>query len=435
MTKSSGHARSTAGPTVSRRALLTGAAAGVFMGPWKHVRVYAAATDKPIKIGLTTDASGQFGASGQSERRGMILAMEEANAKGGVLGRKLTFVWQDTETTPATGSRVAERFITREQVAFVVGAVQSGVANAISQVCQKYGVVYFNTNSSSTTESGKDCHRTKFMWDGNSHNFALAVVKASVDKYGKNWLLLTNDYVWGRDSSASVRKTLERFGGKVIDEILVPVGTRDFSAILLKAQQLKPDVVSPSIGGDDFKAMRQQVIDTGLHKKLIFAAGAVPDWPDAWPLGFEGVFGVFPTNWYHYLDLPGVAEFNQRYKQRWSDAPEPVPGNVYYNGYYAMRELIRAIERTGSTNNIKIIKSLETLRMPARERMQHYDAWMDPNSHHVQQTMYLGSRNFEPRDKTDLFKIEAWAKPEDVQSETGKECRLESYESTPTYEM
>ena len=132
MTKSSGHARSTAGPTVSRRALLTGAAAGVFMGPWKHVRVYAAATDKPIKIGLTTDASGQFGASGQSERRGMILAMEEANAKGGVLGRKLTFVWQDTETTPATGSRVAERFITREQVAFkrtTVASYSSSIRN------------------------------------------------------------------------------------------------------------------------------------------------------------------------------------------------------------------------------------------------------------------------------------------------------------------
>ena len=112
-----------------------------------------------------------------------------------------------------------------------------------------------------------------------------------------------------------------------------------------------------------------------------------------------------------------------------------MPGNVYYNGYYAMRELIRVIERVGSTNNIKIIKALEGLRMPARDRMQHHDAWMDPHSHHVQQTIYLGSRNFEPRDKTDLFKIEAWAKPEDVQSETEKDCRLEPYESTPTYEM
>ena len=64
MTKSSGRV----GVTISRRALLAGAGVGVFMGPWKHVRVYAAATDKPIKIGLTHDASGQFGASGQSER-------------------------------------------------------------------------------------------------------------------------------------------------------------------------------------------------------------------------------------------------------------------------------------------------------------------------------------------------------------------------------
>lgn len=420
---------------LSRRTLLGGAALAPFMGPFRHVRVYAQATDKPIKIGLTHDASGQFGASGQSERRGTIMAIEEANARGGVLGRKLTSVWQDTETTPATGSRVAERFVTREQVAFVVGAVQSGVANAISQVCQKYGVIYFNTNSSSTTESGKDCHRTKFMWDGNSHNFALATVKASVDKFGKNWLLLTNDYVWGRDASAATRSTLERYGGKVVDEILVPVGTRDFSAILLKAQQIKPDVVAPAIGGDDFKALRQQIVDTGLHRKLVFSSTAVPDWPDAWPLGPEGVFGVFPTTWYHLLPLPGVPEFNQRYRQRWADAPQPVPGNVYYNGYYAMRELIRAIERVGSTNNIKIIKTLEGLKMPARDRMQHHDAWIDPSSHHVQQTVYLGARNFEPRDKTDLFKIEGWAKPHDVVSESEKDCKLESYESTPTYEM
>ena len=422
-----------------RRALQTAGAAtagvAAFMGPWKHVRVYAQATDKPIKIGLTHDASGQFGASGQSERLGTVLAIEEANAKGGVLGRKLTHVWQDTETTPATGTRVAERFITREEVGFIVGAVQSGVANAVSQVCQKYGCVYFNTNSSSTTELGKDCHRTKFMWDGNSHNFALASVKAGIEQFGKKWLLLTNDYVWGRDQSAATRSTLARFGGEVVDEILVPVGTRDFSAILLKAQQSKADVIAPAIGGDDFKSMRQQIIEQGLDKKLRFSGGAVPDWPDVWPLGPSGVFGVFPTTWYHYLDLPGVPEFNAKYKQHYANAPEPVPGNVFYNGYYAMRELIRTIERVGSTNNIKIIKALEGLKMPALDRMQHHDAWIDPNSHHVQQTTYVGMRNFEPRDPTDLFKIIGMAKPEDVVSETEKECKLESYEATPTYEM
>jgi hypothetical protein len=162
---------------ISRRTLLAnGALVGgaAFFGPWRVHHVYAQKKDKPILIGLTHDASGQFANSGQDEQRGTIMAIDEANAKGGVLGRKLTYITADTETTPATGSRVAERMITRNEVAFLVGAIQSGVANAIGQVAQKYGVVYFNTNSSSPTESGKDCKRVKFVWDGSGANFALA---------------------------------------------------------------------------------------------------------------------------------------------------------------------------------------------------------------------------------------------------------------------
>lgn len=78
---------------ITRRALLAGTAAtaGVtaFAGPWKHNRVWAQRSDKPILIGLTHDASGQFANSGQDEQRGTIMAIEEINAKGGVLGRKL----------------------------------------------------------------------------------------------------------------------------------------------------------------------------------------------------------------------------------------------------------------------------------------------------------------------------------------------------------
>ncbi len=122
---------------ITRRKLIQGTAltagAAVF-GPWKFNRVFAATTDKPILIGLTHDASGQFANSGQAEKRGTIMAIDEANAAGGVLGRKIEYIWADTETTPATGSRVAERCITRDNVAFVVGAIQSGTANAISQV-------------------------------------------------------------------------------------------------------------------------------------------------------------------------------------------------------------------------------------------------------------------------------------------------------------
>ncbi len=426
---------------VTRRSLLrsaglvTAGASATFFGPWKHNRVYAAASDKPLKIGITSDASGQYANSGASDRRGMYLAMEEFNARGGLLGRKIETIHVDTETTPATGSRVAERLITRHEVSFLIGAVSSGVANAISQVAQKYGTVYLNTNSSSPTESGKNCRRVKFVWDGNGTNFAKAAVSNAIKTYGTRWLLLTNDYVWGHNTSKSTRTLLEAAGGEVIDEILVPQGTRDFSSILLKVQQAGPDVVAAAVGGDDQKAMRQQVAQLRLGQKLAWINNQ-QDWPDVYGLPIENLFGVFGTTWYYKLDLPGVSEFVARYQAAYPDTKMKVPGNVFYNGYMATKELLSAIERVGSTDNIKVIKELENLKVSARDRLQHFDAWMNPNTHQMQQTIYLATANQGSTDKDDLFKIQSWSSPKEIQ-DTGADgaCGLDSYEATPSYEV
>ena len=98
-----------------------------------------------------------------------------------MLGRKVTWITADTETTPATGSRIAERFITREDCTILIGAVHSGVANAITQVAAKNGVIYLNTNSSAPSEAGENCSRIKFVWDGNGTNFSKASVKNAVE--------------------------------------------------------------------------------------------------------------------------------------------------------------------------------------------------------------------------------------------------------------
>jgi branched-chain amino acid transport system substrate-binding protein len=423
---------------LTRRRLLgtSAAAAGVtaFYGPWVHNRVYAAATDKPIRIGITSDASGQYANSGASDRRGMHMAIDEFNAKGGVLGRKIEAIHIDTETTPATGSRVAERMISREQCGFLIGAVHSGVANAISQVAQKYGVIYLNTNSSSPTESGKDCHRVKFVWDGNGTNFSKAAVKNSIDSFGKNWMLLTNDYVWGHNTSAATRKLLTEYGGEVSEEILIPQGTRDFSSALLKIQQARPVVVAAAIGGDDQKALRTQVAQLGMGESPAWISNQ-QDWPDVYGLPLDNLFGVFGTTWYYKLDLPGVTEFVQRYQAAYPDTQMRVPGNVFYNGYMATRELLGAIERAGTTSNIAVIKQLEGHKMPATERMQHHDAWIDPDTHQVQQTIYLATANAGTQDKDDMFKILTQSAPEDVLDAGAAEaCKLEPYADTPTFD-
>ncbi|HWA37256.1 MAG TPA: ABC transporter substrate-binding protein [Burkholderiales bacterium] len=422
---------------MKRRNLLKMLAAGAaFYGPWKVHHAWAqAAQKKPLIIGLTMDASGQYGASGMDERLGAMLAIREFNEKGGVLGRRIEALHMDTETTPATGSRVAERLITRNEAAFLIGGVHSGVANAISQVAQKYGAIYFNTNSSSPTEAGRDCHRVKFVWDGNGTNFAHAIVKNAMRVNGRNWVLLTNDYVWGHNTSKAMRGIIEANGGKVVEELLVPQNTRDFTSYLLKLQQIKPNVIGTAVGGDDIKALRQQVVQTKLDKSYAWINNQ-QDWPDVYGLGPDAVFGVFGTTWYYRLDLPGVKEFVAKYQKTYPGVQIKVPGNVFHNGYMATRELLRCVEEAGTTNNIAVIKKLEGRKMAAADRMQHHDAWIDPVTHQCQQTIYMASYNDKPAEADDIFRIQANVSPQDVQDQdAAKACKLESYEATPTYEQ
>jgi len=387
---------------------------------------------KPIVIGITSDASGQYANSGAEDRRGMMMAIDEINEKGGVLGRPIKTVHIDTETTPATASRVAERMITREGAGYLIGAVHSGVANAVSQVAQKHGVIYLNTNSSAPTEAGANCHRTKFVWDGNGTNFAKATVKTAIEKYGKKWLLITNDYGWGHDTTATTKKLAEAAGATILDNILVPVGTRDFTAVLLKIQQINPDVIAAAVGGDDQKAMRTQVAQLGLGAKYAWINNQ-QDWPDVYGLPRDNLFGVFGTTWYFDLDLPGVKEYVASYRKLYPDTQMQVPGNVFFNGYWATRSLLEAIQRAGTTKSHAVIKELEKTRIPAKVRMQQHDAYMDPKTHQMQQTIYLATANADDKDDPNkLFKIIGSSAPEDAIDDGAEAaCKMETLEATP----
>ena len=405
----------------------TGAFCGAFFGPWKLNRIFAQA--KPIKIGLTCDASGQYADSGRDELRGMRMAIDEANARGGALGRKVEWVTRDTETKPETGAAVAQRFID-EDCTIMIGAIHSGVAHAITQVANRYGVIYFNSNSSAASEARENCSRIKFVWDGNGTNFSKATVRNAIQSFGTRCLLLTNDYSWGHSTSAATRTLIQAFGGRVIDNLLVPENTRDFSPYLRQIRQLQPDLVAAAIGGDDLKALSAQVIKQKMHVKPAWITSQ-QDWPDIWGAP-ERMFGVFGTTWYHKLKLPGVADFVRRWRAANGDGPIPVPGNVSYNGYMATRELFNAIARAGSTNNIAVIKELEKLKIPAADRMQHFDAYMRPDTHQLQQTIYLARRNAKPADDTDYYEIIAMSDPKSSEDPAGPSlCAMTPYDQVP----
>ena len=384
---------------------------------------------KPIRIGVTCDASGVYRTRGQDDLRGIRMALAERNAAGGVLGRPIEWVTADTETNPETGARVAQRFI-NDDCTLLIGAIHSGVANAITQVAAPKGVIYLNTNSSAASEAQQNRNRVKFVWDANGTNFAKAAVMNAVRSIGRHWVLLGNDSVWGRGAASATRTLVQSAGGYVADEIFVAEDSQAVAQPLEQVRALKPDVVATSIGGADFQALRRLAVELGLDRSIAWLSSQ-QDWPDLWEVR-DSVFGAFGTTWYHKLPLPGVAEFVARWQAANRDGGVPVPGNVSYNGYMATRELLNAIARTGSSSNIAIIRALEQLRVPARDRMQHFDAVMNPATHHLQQTIYLARQNTRPVDETDLIEIVNWVAPDVVRDPAAEAiCRMVPHDQVP----
>ena len=420
-----------------RRQLIRGAGAATlgFFGPWGTHRAWAQArAQKPLLVGLSTDDTGQYASSGQDEQLGIVMAINEVNARGGVLGRRIETVHADTGGEAGKATAVAQHMLLENEVAFLLGGVHSGAANAISQVAQKYGCIYFNTNSSSPTEAGKDCHRTKFVWDGNGTNFSTSVVKGAMTGFGRDWLLLTSDYQWGHNTARGIRGIVEGNGGRIVEELLIPQNTRDFSKQLQKIKQLKPGVIATAVGGEDLKFLRDQVRAAGLDRSVGWINNQA-DWPDVYGLGREAMFGIFGTTWYWGLNLPGVKEFVTRYQKAHPGYRIKVPGNVFYNGYMATHELFNAVERAGTTNNLKVIRELENLKVPAVKRMQHEGAYMNPLTHHLQQNIYIASYNAFPKQADDIFRILGRLRPDEVEDKDSVlQCKLESYAATPSYE-
>lgn len=419
---------------LTRRQVLKAAAgfgAGVgLVGNWRWARAQA---KKPILIGLTCDATGTFADSGQAERRGMILAIEEFNAKGGVLGRPIEHKWEDTETDASVAVRKAQRLIERDKIDFMIGALSSGVAAPLSELAQRYGIIYFNSNSSSDTVTNEKCQRVNFAWDANNWMFANALGPLVVKELGKKWFLVTHDYVWGKNATAVTREVMKKVGAEEAGELFIPQGARDFSAQLLRIRSVKPEVVIANMAGIEQTALREQAAEFGAEKD---AAWVFPqqDFPDMVTLGPKKSFGYFCTTWHYTLNESGVKEFTERFRKRWADAPIPVPDNVSCNGYLAARELLRAVERAGTTKSHDVIKALEGHVI--KDNFRKYPSVIREWDHLVGQMLYLArtKKVGEMKDKYDLIDLMSAVPPEVASppQEISK-CKMQSYAETPVY--
>ncbi|HUX89214.1 MAG TPA: ABC transporter substrate-binding protein [Gallionellaceae bacterium] len=389
------------------------------------------AENPPVVIAHVAPTSGRFALHAEADRRGAEMAIEEFNARGGVLGREIVLVSRDPTLDANRAAQVAEELITQTKVGFMVGAISSDVAASMSAVCQKYGVIFINTNSSSPSESVENAHRTKFVFDANGANFNRALIKyALANRKLKRVLLLTEDNGWGHSNAAASRPYIIEYGGRIVGEVIASEALPDPAAVLRQVAAVPADVVVTSISGDNQIKIFSQ-IKPGILEMQSWVVGEV-DWEELYPAPGTPR-PLFGTTWAWHLDTPGTAEFVARYRKRYGHTKLAYPGDVTHAAYLATKALLAAIERVGTTDNHAVIQQLEKYNSTATERMQNAAAYMDPVSHHLQQSIYIARWNPRADRPEHGLEILAHISPKQVQYEQERTTRLESLADTPHY--
>jgi branched-chain amino acid transport system substrate-binding protein len=255
---------------IHRRTILkAGVAAGALQvaAPF----IVKAQGEQAIKIGVDNPLTGIYTALGKNENTGMELAVEQANAKGGILGRRIQLIVEDS-TSDKTDVAVqkARKLIQSDKVDFLLGNVNSSQAIAIAQVAGELKTPHIVPGGHADVVTGSSCQWTTFRVCNTGAMQGNAMAKPLV-AIGKKIYIIAQDYAFGHSLAEGLIKGATAAGGTIVGTDFFPLGTTDYSATLIKARAANPDVLVDLAAGDDGINSLKQAVQFGIDKQLHLA--------------------------------------------------------------------------------------------------------------------------------------------------------------------
>jgi branched-chain amino acid transport system substrate-binding protein len=335
-----------------RTVLKTGAAmAGAFALGFPTI---ARSQADKIKIGHLTPMTGFLGALGEYAVLGIRMAEEEINKSGGVMGRQLEVMSEDS-VNPATAATKAQRMLERDGATVLMGEISSASALTISQVAARNKRLFMSIGARSDVLRGKNCNKYTFHIDIPNTVMVNAVGKALLRDnmvQGKKFVSLTADYVFGHDLLRAAKAFFAANQGNLIGDELVATDVTDFSPYLLKIRQARPDVVCSNLAGNQVTNLIKQYAEFGLPYPIV---GFNLNTADAWAAGEGNLSGTWPTVWHHDLDTPGSKAFVAAFSKKHGKPPE----NHAWIEYVSLKMMAQAMNETKSTDTEKLVDYFE----------------------------------------------------------------------------
>jgi len=333
---------------MERLGIIAAAASALF---WSST---AFSQDKePIRIGLITSKSGLFQAVGAEIEKGVLLAAEQANAAGGVDGRKVEVLAADDEGNAEAGRREAEKLVLNGHK-LLVGPVSSAVTLAISGQLKRWDAAFISTVGKVDSLTGENCNARYFRASQSDAMDAEALKLFIKEHEAKEWSIIVPDYVWGHGFADIFKATATANGGTVNQVLFAPLGNKDYASYITQLKSDASKALWVGFSGADLINFWKQAKQFGLsqEKSMYINAGLYNPTVNALgedSKGMTGIVGYTP-------DLPG--EENAAFVAAWRAKYGYSPDFTGAQAYSAAQIFFQGVATAGSVEPGKVAEAI-----------------------------------------------------------------------------
>jgi len=305
----------------------------------------AAAGGETIKVGILHSLSGTMAISEVSVKDAEMMAIEEINAAGGVLGKRLEPIVEDGASDPPIFAEKARKLLQQDHVATVFGGWTSASRKAMLPVFEELnGLLWYPVQY-----EGLEASPNIFYTGATTNQQIVPAVTWLLENRGKRFFLLGSDYVFPRTANKIIKAQLAAEGGEVVAEEYTPLGHTDYSTIISKIREAAPDVIFNTLNGDSNVSFFKQLKDAGITAQDVTVLSVSIAEEEIRGIGADVLAGHLAAwNYFQTTDTPNNEAFVANYKK--FTAPDRVTADPIEAGYLAVYLWKLAVEKAGTTD-------------------------------------------------------------------------------------
>jgi urea transport system substrate-binding protein len=341
------------------------------------------ASGDTVKVGLLHSLTGSMAISEKSVRDAEVLAIDEINAAGGVLGKQIEYIEEDGASEPATFATKAEKLIDSEKVATVFGCWTSSSRKAVKPIFEEYESLLWYPVQYEGMESSSN-----IVYTGAAPNQQIVpAIDYLIDKGYKKFFLLGSDYVFPRTANMIINAQVENAGLEVVGEEYADMDQTDFAAIIAKIEAAQPDVIINTLNGTGnvsfFKQMSEKNYTSDDYMTMSFSIAE----EEVATIGSDILKGhMVSWNYYQTTDTEQNKAFVEAYKAKYGEnRVTSDPAEAAYDAVYLWKA---ACEKAGSTEVSDVIAAVESgeISFDAPEGT----VTIDGENHHLSKIVRIG---------------------------------------------